>query len=514
MRIRSRAGATIALLTAALTLASCGSAGPSGPGEGGGSATVLELASTAGAWPGLDPLTNASASINHDFFDAVYGQLFRRAAGGRLVPELATGYTIRPGGLEVEVSLRPGVTFSDGTAFDADAVAFNLRRDLAPAAGCRCLANFAAVSSIGTAGHDQVVLHLRTPDPWVIDAFVDAAPNWIVSPTALRSLGETRFAVAPVGAGPFTVVSDQLNSTLALTANPRYWHQGYPKLRRLTFTSVTDDASAYLAMRAGQAQLYPAFGTPSLLGEMTSHFTAVPMPATQAEAVNLNVRSAPFGALLAREAIYYATDAAAIDAHVLDGAGTLSQAPGGPADQYWTATVPGYRGPDLPRARALVQQLGGLSFTLSALNTPVQLAIVQALQGQWARAGIEAKISLISIPQAVQQSRAGTLQAIATQVGSYNPRLVPGLAASYSSTGPFSLVRDHRLDALIDAAAAATDDAAARAKYEQVYAHLREQAYAPFLFTMNQWNVAARTVHGLTPLEPEIDWEAVSVSGS
>ena len=96
----------------------------------------------------------------------------------------------------------------------------------------------------------------------------------------------------------------------------------------------------------------------------------------------------------------------------------------------------------------MVSRLGGLSFTLSALNTPVQVAIVEALQSQWAGAGIKAKIDLISIPQAVQQGRAGTLQAIATQVGYYNPALVPGLAASYSSAGAFSMVRDPELGRL------------------------------------------------------------------
>ena len=214
-------------LAAALLLAvsSC-SAAPAADPRG---MTVLELASTAGAWSGLDPLTNASASINHDLFNAVYGRLFRRGADGRMVPELAAGSTVTPDRREVDIILRPGVVFSDGTPVDAAAVAANLTRDLAPGAGCRCRANFAAVTAVTVAGPLRVALHLREPDPILIEAFLDAAPNWIVSPTALARLGETRFAATPVGAGPFVVVTDHLNSSLVLAANRRYWRAGRPR---------------------------------------------------------------------------------------------------------------------------------------------------------------------------------------------------------------------------------------------------------------------------------------------
>ena len=497
-------------LMLSLVLAGCSTSAPAGSSSR--AVTVLELGSTSGAWTGLDPLTNLTASINHDYFNAVYGQLFVRGAGNRVVPELATGVIVRHNGLEVDLMLRPGVVFSDGTPFDAAAVVFNLRRDLAPAAGCRCLANFADVTSVSAIGRVEVVLRLSRPDPLIVDAFIDAAPNWIVSPTALRRLGDAAFSIRPVGAGPFTVVSDVLNSSLELVANRRYWHKGYPQLDRLTFRSIADDTTAYSALRAGQAQVYVAFGTPALLPRMRSHFAVIASPAGQTEAINLNARATPFEKSSARQALYYATDAPAINRYVFKGAGTVSESPGGPADLYWNAAVPGYRTYDPARARAIVARLGGLSFTLSALNTPIQLAIVEALQGQWAKAGITAKIDLISIPRAVQESHAGTLQAIATQVGSFNPALMPGLAASYSSAGPFSLIRDPALDKLIGDAAAESDPTLAGTKYQRVYAELSRSAYAPFLFTMNQWNVAARSIRGLSAQTVEVNWEDVSRS--
>ncbi|UQX87098.1 ABC transporter substrate-binding protein [Jatrophihabitans telluris] len=474
--------------------------------------TVLELASTYGTWSGLDPLTNRAASVNHDLFNAIYGQLFLRDASGHITPGLASGYTVSDDDLTVDIALRAEVKFSDGTPFDATAVAFNIQRDLAHDAACICSQNFAAVSSVSTNGPADVLLHLTSPDPAIIDAFLDAAPNWIASPTAMGTLSAAEFALKPIGAGPFVVVSDQLSSTLVLQANPTYWRSGYPKVQRLMFRSVANDTTAYEALRANEAQIYMNLATPAILPQMKDQFTVLPIPATQTEAVNLNPRVLPFTSLAAREAIYYATDPNEINNFIFHGAGTVSQSPGGPGDLYWEGQVPGYRTFDLDKAKSLVSQLGGLSFTISTLNTPIQVPIVEALQKQWALAGIKATIDLITIPQAVKATQAGTLQAVATEVGSYNPSLMPGLAASYASTGLFSLVRDEQLDNLIASAAAEQTPTAAGASYHAVYTALNDKAYAPLLFTTNQWNVTTHAVHGIPNGTGEIAWDEVSIT--
>ena len=140
------AGAAALVLTAAAC--SSTSSSPSSPGStasssattssapvtAGGSITVLESSGYAGAWTTLDPAENKEGAATQDFMTAIYGQLFELGSGGKIIPDLATGYTYSPNAETVTITLRQGVKFSDGTPFNAQAVAYNWNRDLGPIA--------------------------------------------------------------------------------------------------------------------------------------------------------------------------------------------------------------------------------------------------------------------------------------------------------------------------------------------------------------------------------------------
>ena len=101
---------------AAVALAACASSGSSstpsastGPHHG-GSLTVLEGSSFAGAWPGLDPATDTDGAANQSYMNSIFGELFALGTGGKLVPDLATGYSFTNGAKTINVVLRQGVT--------------------------------------------------------------------------------------------------------------------------------------------------------------------------------------------------------------------------------------------------------------------------------------------------------------------------------------------------------------------------------------------------------------------
>src|ERR1700743_1943081 len=172
--------------------------------KAGGSFTMLEETGLTGAWPtGLDPATDGNGSANQSYLDAIYGNLFELGANGQTIDDLATGYTVSPDAKTVTIHLRPGVTFSDGPPFNAAAVAFNFKRDIASTVGDK--PNW-PVSSITTSGNYDVLIHLTQPYAPIINTFHDSNVNWIASPAALQKMGENAFKLSPVGAGPFTVV--------------------------------------------------------------------------------------------------------------------------------------------------------------------------------------------------------------------------------------------------------------------------------------------------------------------
>ncbi len=90
---------------------------------------MLEETGLTGAWPtGLDPATDGNGSANQSYMDAIYGNLFQLGADGKLIPDLALSATPSDGGKTYTIALRPGVKFSDGTPFNAAAVAWNFQQ--------------------------------------------------------------------------------------------------------------------------------------------------------------------------------------------------------------------------------------------------------------------------------------------------------------------------------------------------------------------------------------------------
>ena len=152
-------------------------------------------------------------------------------------------------------NLREGITFHDGTPWNADAAVFNLDRftnpesefftpDLAGLAGLftQSIASYEAV--------DEFELAITTNRPWShLPEDLTLLP--MASPTAVRELGTEGFAAAPVGSGPFMFESLEPGERLVMAANPDYW-AGAPQVARLILRPIPDATARVAALRAGE----------------------------------------------------------------------------------------------------------------------------------------------------------------------------------------------------------------------------------------------------------------------
>ena len=485
----------------------------------GGSFTMLEETGLTGAWPtGLDPATDGNGSANQSYLDAIYGNLFELGANGQTIDDLATGYTITPDAKTVTIHLRPGVTFSDGTPFNAAAVAFNFKRDIASTVGDK--PNW-PVSSITTSGNYDVLIHLTQPYAPIINTFHDSNVNWIVSPTALQKIGENAFKLAPVGAGPFTVVSDTVSSELALKKNPHYWAPGQPYLNSLTFKSVASDEAALETMQAGGVQGYEGMQTPQLASAFGQQFNVLDVPSTSPYVIQLNTAIAPFNNLNAREAVYYATDVNLIDQRLFGNLHPVTEGFTAPNGLFYEQDVPGYRTYDLAKAKAAVKAAGGVTVDLMATQSSVTQTVLEALQTMWQAAGMTVNIHVDQLANVIQQFQGNKWQASLQTAGAFDPAAGLGVNFRFGSKSVFSGVHDPKLDTLFAAATSTLDTAKRQQLYDQAAEYISQNAYAPFLFPVNGWNIAAKNVTGpgLTTLlpasavRPEILWAQVGFTG-
>ncbi|GAA5167374.1 MULTISPECIES: ABC transporter substrate-binding protein [Amycolatopsis] len=501
---------TALLLATLLGVAACGgqgssggSAAPAGPPQRGGELTVLEDGAFAGGWPsGLDPATNTTGGANISQMSAIYGGLFRVAANddgtnARVEPNQAESYEVLDGGRGLKITLRQGIKFSDGTPLDAEAVAFNFRRDVT--ATCTCAPQWQLTQDgITVADPRTIVLKFSRPNATAVNAFPISNVNWIVSPTALQQAGPDQFKINPVGAGPFKVVSNRLSSELVLERNPNYFKAGLPYLDKLTFKSIGGDQPAYQALQAGQAQAYEGLSTVPLLeqAKTNNRLTVTVQPPTSPYVIQLNTKTAPFDNELARQAIYYATDFEAIAKGLFKGLYPVSQMFTAEGGLFNHPTVPGYRTYDPEKAKQLVQQLGGLNIKLGTLGAYVAQQVVTALQTQWKAVGINVTIETYQLSTLVQQFNSGTWQAMLQTAGAWDPAAGVGVAFRFSSTSPFSGVKDPHLDDLLNQASATVDSGQRDALYLQAGQYISEKAYAPFGLAFAPANLAVKGVYG------------------
>lgn len=497
--------AAVMILAAVITACSSGtgtngttsSSSPGTPQSGG---TLTYLASgVLSEWDrGLDPATGGAAPSIYE--DAIFGQLFRLTPSGDIEPVLAAGYKETHGDTLLTISLRPGAKFSDGTAFNAAAVASNIKRDLAtPSTGSPVGSWPPLVKNKGITTPDDltVVLHFSRPYAPLIAALIGSNVNHIASPTALAKMGEKQFSLRPVGAGPFEVMSNVVDSQITLKRNPDYWQKGRPYLNELIFKVVSDDETAYEALEADSGQA-AQLTTPSIIEQAkgNSAFSTMLLHGTTPTLIQLNTSVPPFNNKLARQAIYYATDAPAIDQHLFDSMFPTSESFLGPGGLFYKPTVPGYLGYNLAKAKQIVKSLGGLNISLFGPNDPLNSNTLVALQGMWEQAGIHVTTHPYSLEAQIQTFDQKNWQAALQANGAWDPGISDGIAFRFLSTAEFSGVHDPSLDNMLAQADATVSTSQRAADYMNIAKYINNQAYAPFLVAEAPVSVVASDVHG------------------
>jgi peptide/nickel transport system substrate-binding protein len=540
---------------AALVLgaAACSSSGSSGnasptasasgsisaaPVKSGGSITVLEGKGFAGDWPfGLDPASNTDGSADQDYMSAIYGQLFELGENGQVLPDLATGYTFSPDAKTVTITLRQGVTFSDGTPFNADAVLYNWKRDFGPLAQKAGIAPQWLVArtnpkvpnsppvdgAFEATGPYTLVVHQIVPNGAFINQLFDTVPMWIVSPAAVAKEGETKFAQYPVGAGPFTVVSDTFSSQLVVKKNPNYWDKGKPYLDQITFKTVSGDEAAYESMLANQGQVYEGLSTTALFKPASQHFQEIVEKGTSPYDLQLNTAVAPFNNPKARQAIYAATNFAPILAHIFGNRFPVTQSFTGPGGICYQPNVPGYQGYNPTLAKQLIQETGldKTTFQLGTINaSPVAIQTTEALRTEWAQFGLKVTIASWNLTQliaAFENNHGKSWQSMIQTAGAFDPAAGVGVGFRFNSMSPFSGVHDPKLDQLLTKAQGFVNTSDRCGYYNQASQYIAKNYYGPFYFTPNPTNLSAKGIGGpglttslpAVALAPTIPWESV-----
>ncbi len=340
--------------------------------------------------PNLDPTGGAAAAIDEVVYANVFEGLTRIGPDGSVLPALAASWDISDDGLVYTFSLREGVTYHDGTAFDAEDVKFSLDRARAEDSTNAQKALFAAIASVDVVDPLTVKVTLSSPAGnflfnmgWgdaVIVASESAADN----------------ATNPIGTGPFKFVNWVKGDHVELGRNPDYW--GEPaQLEKATFKFISDPTAAFAAMMAEDLDAYPNFPAPETLSQFEADARfAVVIGSTEGETIlAINNGRAPFDDIKVRQALAHAVDRQAVIDGAMFGYGTpigTHFAPHHPA--YVDLT--GQYSYDPEKAKALLAEAGhGDGLTVSLKLPPPSYARRggEIIAQQLAAVGVTAEIA-------------------------------------------------------------------------------------------------------------------------
>lgn len=228
---------------------STGSTGSTEPPASGGTVTMATWSATKG----LDPtLVAGTGNSGGNELAALYDTVMRYdPAADEYVPNTAESLVPNADFTVWTLTLKPGITFTDGTPYDAEAVISSMQRHIENRSNTSSLVRpvqtFEAV--------DELTVRFTLAQPWNRFPFALAsAPGMIVSPTAVAALGEG-LATNPVGAGagPFMIGDFKPGEALTLVRNPDYWGGAVP-LDELKFIFAGTADQTLEAFKAGTVQ--------------------------------------------------------------------------------------------------------------------------------------------------------------------------------------------------------------------------------------------------------------------
>jgi peptide/nickel transport system substrate-binding protein len=475
-RLRWASGIAIVAVTAA----GCGMGGNDGGGggEGGGGHLVYaEQFGPAAAWA---VETNDAHSLTRA---GCLETLVKYGINGELEPMLATEWEqVEP--TTWEFTLREGVTFQDGTAMDAEAVAGALTHVLGVSTPARAF-NADVISKV--APTDASTVQITTPKPDPLVPLRVASPNaGILAPKAYAA---KQIDIKGTCTGPFTVTEEVPRESLTLDANDDYWG-GEVTLDSAEVRFIVDGATRATQLQTGEAQISKNPPVASLAGlKGDDNLEISEQELSRNTVMLLNNSRAPFKDPLVRQAIQKAVDTQAIVDGVYEGSGEPAVGPFGPATD-WAPEGAEKTPVDLDEARALLDQAGvdpeSLSIELMAYNDRPEFADVAAvIQDQLGQLGVKVKIRSGEYPALEPDMLSGEFDASLLSRGYLVDVADPGgyLLSDWTCEGGYNIAHycDPETDQQIQDAVAIEDTQARNEAYAEIAEKLQSDAASVFL---------------------------------
>jgi len=224
---------------------------------------------------------------------------------GKLIPSLATSWN-RVDKLTWRFELRKGVTFHDGTPFNAETAKYAIERNLNPDLHCETRIKFFGKKTLEAKVVDEHTLELKTGNPDPILPLMMTTHAMYSKRTPFDKRTRT-----PVGTGPYRLSEWKAGRHIILERNSDYWSDA-PAVEKGTFVWRSESSVRAAMVKQGEADLAPNIAIQDVEAGLGKSY-----PNSETTRLNLDLLMAPMDDIRVRAAINYAIDRSALQGTVL-----------------------------------------------------------------------------------------------------------------------------------------------------------------------------------------------------
>lgn len=391
------------------------------------SALALMMATAASAetfrWAGTtDPQTMDPHAVNSapvlGFLNNVYEGLVRRGKDMAIEPALATSWEPIGDGEGWRFNLRQGVTFHDGSTFDAEDVVFSYER--ASDEGSDTRSWFAPVADVKMVDAYTVDVMTKAPNP----IFPDSIANWMIMD---KGWAEANSAARPDkeagnyatlnanGTGAFKLSTRQPGLTTTLVPFDGWWDEAEHNITEATFTPIDNPATAVAALLSGDVDMINPVPIQDA-ARVDQRDGVKVIRGIEARVIMLGFgheadllkygenagEKNPFQDVRVREAVAKAVNVDAIRQTIMRGSAEAASQLVSPAMRGYSDANAARTAYDPEGAKALLAEAGyadGFSFGLKCPNNRYlnDEAVCQAVTGMLAQVGITAQLDAMPV---------------------------------------------------------------------------------------------------------------------
>ena len=422
-----------------------------------------------------------------------------------IVPMLATDWSWSDDGLTLTFNLREGVTFQDGTPFDAEAVAYNIERSQTLEESRR-KSEVASITSTEVTGPLSIALTLSQPDATLLAQLADRA-GMMVSPTAAEAAGAD-FGANPVCAGPYQFSERVAQDRIVLTKFEDYWNADAYAFETVTFLPIVDNTVRLANLRSGDIDMLERLAATDVASVEADESLQLEQAVSLGyQGVTFNVGNGdraggPFGTSPAlRQAFSLAIDREALNQVVFDGVMAPGNQPFAPTSPWYSADFP-VPARDVEAAKALVAEAGVESPTLElqTTNSPEAAQIAQVIQAMVGEAGIDVTIIAKEFTTQLSDQTAGNFEA--SLIG-WSGRVDPdgNIHAFATCEGGLNDAKycNETVDAALNAARTVNDPAERKSHYDEAAAILQPEGPIVYLYHQTWLWALSDKVQGFVP---------------